>query len=91
MRPMQDFHSRISAIVQKALPAGVHFYGKFHHAKGTYYVIFTDSDFTTKYFEKEYSRPISMAGSVVEEILKDVADFNEYWNSPLMKALRDEI
>lgn len=79
----------IAAMIQDALPPYV-----FAHTipRGTLRtsmkLILCDWDETTKYFEKTYSIADLTTAQVTMLILKDIHKFNNYWNSPLMKALR---
>jgi hypothetical protein len=83
----RDF-APIQVVIQDALPEGVYLYTTCQISTETINVRIIDWDETTSYFEKYYDISELSQTQVITAILTDVQKFKEYWNSPLMKALR---
>jgi hypothetical protein len=83
----RDF-APIQVVIQDALPEGVYLYTTCQVSTETIHVRFIDWDETVSYLKKDYDISELSQAQVITAILTDVQKFNEYWNSPLMKALR---
>lgn len=82
----QSDSNDIHSILHKLIPSGVTSYISRSAIRDTTRLILSDWDQTIKYFEKEYSCELTQA-QLIAEVLEDMHKFNDYWNSPLMKAL----
>lgn len=78
----------IQYIIQDALPPGVIAHTSRLANRDAIRIILCDWEETTKYFEKEYAMSILTSAQLTTQILTDIQEFNNKWNSPLMKALK---
>lgn len=75
----------LSIVASQVLPEEVHVFSYLSASKDCHVLIICDQH--RYHSEKEYSCRLTQA-QLITAILTDVHKFNEYWNSPLMKALR---